>query len=74
MTNAISGVAGGQPVYQPQHTAAARPEPKAPAGDAVTISSQGKQAVQLGSDGDTPAQEAMENSLQKAAEALGGKK
>ena len=78
MTNAISGVVSGQQAYQPQQVASPKPEsngavPQSKA-DVVTISAQGKQTVQLRTDGSSPAEEAKESPLEKAAEAQAGKK
>ena len=76
---AISPIASGPvsaaPPVQPQNpTQSAAPAPAQPHAikkDTVTLS---KQAVQLASDGDTPAAEAKESAAEKATEALKGKK
>ena len=78
MSNVISGVASGQPTYQPPQVAS--PQPKAaeastqPKGDVVTISAKGKQSVQLRTGDYTPAEEAKESPIEKATEAQAGKK
>jgi hypothetical protein len=77
MTTAISGVAAGQ-FQQPQQVAfhAASSASTAPhsTADVVTISAQGKQTVQLRSDGSSPAEEVRESPIEKAVEAQAGKK
>ena len=78
MATAIAGVGSGQPVYQPQQVTAPKQAQKEAApqqkGDVVTISAQGKQAVQLRAAGSTPGEEAKESPLEKATEAQVGKK
>jgi len=78
MANTITGVGSGQPVYQPQKVTAPKQAPREAVpqqkGDVVTISAQGKQAVQLRAAGSTPGEEAKESSLAKATEAQAGKK
>ena len=78
MANAISGLAPVQQAYQPQPVAP--PKPKAaeattqPKADTVTISAQGKQAVQLRTGDFTPTEEANESPIAKANETQAGKK
>jgi hypothetical protein len=69
----ISSGAVATPAVQPQQAQAPAPEPPkiAPKKDTVDIS---KKAVQLASDGDTPAVEAKESAAEKATETLKGKK
>lgn len=78
MANTIAGVGSGQPVYQPQQVTSPKQAPKEaapqPKGDAVTISSRGRQAVQLIASGSTPSEEAKESPVAKAVEAQAGKK
>jgi hypothetical protein len=59
------------PVQDKAQTQAAAPIPAPKPKDTVTLS---KQAVQLASDGDTPAVEAKESAAEKATETLKGKK
>jgi hypothetical protein len=76
MINAISSLS---PSRQPQQAA---PLPDAqeakttplPKEDTVTISTQGKQAVQLLTSGSTPVEETKESPIQKAIETYAGKK
>ena len=82
MATAITGVGSGQPAYQPQQVTAPKQAPKeapkkaAPQhkSDVVTISAQGKQAVQLRAAGSTPGEEAKESPIEKSTEAQIGKK
>lgn len=71
----ISPVTSAPPVQPQAQTQAPAPAPEqpklAPKKDSVTLS---KQAVQLASDGDTPAVEAKESAAEKATETLKGKK
>ena len=78
MANTIPGVGSGQPVYQPKQVTAPKQAPKdeapKPKGDVVTISSKGKQAVQLLTAGSTPAEEVKESPVEKSTEVQTGKK
>jgi len=78
MADAVSGIISGQPAYQPQQVPPVKTEAKEatpqPKGDTVTISAQGKQAVLLRTDGSTQAEEVKESPIEKATEALAGKK
>jgi len=73
-----SGIVSGQSVYQPHQAVPPKPAPAVAApqhkGDVVTISAQGKQAVQLITAGYSPAEEAQESPIEKAIEAQQGKK
>jgi hypothetical protein len=73
--NAITSAISGQSVAQPQQPATPQPEAKGttqqPKGDTVTISAQGKQAVQTPY---SPAEEQKEPAVQKARETQVGKK
>jgi hypothetical protein len=78
MTNAISEIIAGPATIQPQQVPPAQsgtkkstPQPKA---DTVTISAQGKQAVQLRTAGSTPSEELKESPIEKAVESNQGKK
>jgi hypothetical protein len=77
MTNAISGSVSNQPAYQPQQVAAPHEETKGTApqhkDDVVTISAQGKKAVQQPVPY-SPTEEMNESATQRALEAQAGKK
>jgi hypothetical protein len=76
-TNAIAGIISGLPANQPQQAAPPQPETTVatpqPTSDVVTISAQGKQAVQH-STPYSPTEEQKESSTQKATETQAGKK
>jgi hypothetical protein len=69
-----SGPVSAPPVQPQDPSQAGKPapvQPQAIKNDTVTVS---KQAVQLASDGDTPAVESTEKAAEKATETLNGKK